>query len=71
MRKDTAMSNEKTKDGEPDRTRVAKEQDDEVAHVAQKFGISCAAAHKLIDRFGSDPEKIYAAAETLRQGRQA
>ena len=34
------MSNEKTKDGEPDRTRVAKEQDDEVAHVAQSLGLA-------------------------------
>lgn len=65
------MSDDKTKVGKPDRSKVAKDQDYEVNQVAQNFGISSAEARKLIDRFGSDREKIYAAAETLKQGRQA
>jgi hypothetical protein len=64
------MSDDKTKVGQPDRSKVAGEQDYEVDLVAQKFGISSAEARKLIQRFGSDREKIYAAAETLKQGRQ-
>ena len=65
------MSDDKTKVGEPDRNKVAREQDYEVDYVAEKFGISGSEAPKLIERFGSDREKIYAAAETLKQGRQA
>jgi hypothetical protein len=38
--------------------------------LAQKFGISSEDARKLIDRFGGNRDKIYAAAETLKQGRQ-
>jgi hypothetical protein len=65
------MSDDKSKIGEPDRGRVAKDQDYEVSNVAHKHGISSAEARKLIERFGGNREKIYAAAETLKQGRQA
>ena len=65
------MADDKTKVGEPDRSKVAKDQDYEVNYVAHNFGISSAEARKLIERFGNDREKIYAAAETLKQGRQA
>jgi hypothetical protein len=41
----------------------------EVSHLAQKYGISSAEARKLIERFSNDPEKLYAAAETLKEDR--
>lgn len=65
------MADDKTNVGEPDRSRVAQGQDYEVSYVAQLFGISQAEAVKIIERFGGDRDKIYAAAETLKQGRQA
>ena len=57
--------------GETDRSRVAADQDYEVSHLAQTLGgMSSAEAQKLIERFGNDPEKLYAAAEMLKLGRQ-
>jgi Protein of unknown function (DUF3606) len=64
------MPDDKTKVGEPDRSKVAKDQDYEVSYLAHELGISSEQARKLIDRFGGNREKIYAAAETLKQGRQ-
>ena len=63
------MPDDKSKVGEPDRSRVAANQDYEIRHLAEQYGISSAEARKLIERFGDNREKIYAAAETLRQGR--
>jgi hypothetical protein len=65
------MPDDKTKVGEPDRSKVAEDQDYEVSHLAQQYGISNAEARKLIERFGNNREKLYAAAEMLTQGRQA
>ena len=63
------MPDDKTKVGEPDRSKVAKDQDYEVSYLAHELGISSEQARKLIDRFGGNREKIYAAAATLKQGR--
>ena len=63
------MPDDKSKVGEPDRSKVAKDQDYEVSYLAHEFGISSEAARKLIDRFGGNREKIYAAAAMLKQGR--
>jgi Protein of unknown function (DUF3606) len=65
------MPDDKSNVGEPDRSKVAADQDYEVSHLAESLGISSAEARKLIERFGNDREKLYAAAETLKQGRQA
>ena len=46
---------------------MAKDQDSEVSYLAHELGISSEQARKLIDRFGGNREKIYAAAETLKQ----
>ena len=62
------MPDDKSKVGEPDRSRVSAAY--EVSHVAQKYGISSAKAQKLIERFGNDREILYAAVETLKQGGQ-
>jgi hypothetical protein len=52
--------------GEPDQSKDAADQDYEVSNLAQKYGISRDEARKLIERFGNDREKLYAAAETPR-----
>jgi hypothetical protein len=41
-----------------------------VSYLAHELGITSEEARKLIDRFGGNRDKIYAAAETLKQGRQ-
>ena len=63
------MPDDKSKVGEPDRSKVAEDQDYEVNHLAQQYGISRKDARKLIERLGNDREKLYAAAEMLKQGR--
>ena len=63
------MPDDKSKMGEPDRSKVAGDQDYEVNHLAQQYGISRADARKLVERLGNDREKLYAAAEMLKQGR--
>jgi hypothetical protein len=65
------MPDDKSKVGEPDRSRVAADQEYEVSHLSEQYGISSAEARKLIEHFGNDREKLYAAAEMLTQGRQA
>jgi hypothetical protein len=57
------MPEHKSKTGEPDRSRVAGEQDYEVSHIAEKYGI-----RKLIERFGNDREQLEVTAETLKHG---
>ena len=61
------MAHHKSKIGEPDRRRVAGEQD-KVSHIAEKYGISTAEARKLIERFGNDREQLDVTAETLKHG---
>jgi len=58
------MPDDKTKVGEPDRSRVAGDQDYEVRYVAEKYGLSDQ-VKKLIARVGNDREKIEAAARQL------
>ena len=65
------MPDDKTKIGEPDRSRVAADQDYGVSHLAEKMDISSAQARKLIERFGNEREKLYAAAEMFKKRRQA
>ena len=65
------MPDDKSKVGEPDRSRVAGDQDDEFLHLADQYGISGSEARKLIERFGNDRDKLYAAAELIKLGRQA
>jgi hypothetical protein len=61
------MPDDKSKVGEPDRSEVAADQDYEVNHLAQKYGISGAKARELIERFGNNRENLYAAGEMLSQ----
>ena len=59
------MPDDKTKVGEPDRSRVAAEQNYEVRYLAQKFGLS---DEKAIARVGNDREKLDEAAQELMSG---
>jgi hypothetical protein len=59
------MPDDKTKVGEPDRSRVAADQNYEVRYLAQKFGLSDEQARELIARGGNDREKLDNAAREL------
>ena len=60
------MPDDKTKVGEPDRSRVSGDQDCEVRYFAEKHGISIEGAIDLINRFGNNREKLEEAANKLR-----
>ena len=56
------MPDDKSKVGEPDRSRVATDHDHEISQISSDD------ARKLIERCGDDQDKIYAAVETLKLG---
>jgi hypothetical protein len=60
------MPADKSKVGESDRSKVAKDQDYEFSYLVHELGTSSEEARKLIYRFGGNREKLYAAAETLK-----
>jgi hypothetical protein len=60
------MPDDKTKVGEPDRSRVAADQDYEVQHFAEKHGLSPQQVRDLIGRVGNSREKLEQAAKELR-----
>jgi Protein of unknown function (DUF3606) len=62
------MPDDKTKVGEPDRSRVAADQDHEVRQLqlAEKHGLSLQQALDLIARHGTSREKLEEAAKKLR-----
>ena len=64
------MPDDKSKVGGPDRSKVAKHRDYEFSYLVHELGISSEEARKLIYRCGGNRKKIYAAADTLKQGRQ-
>jgi Protein of unknown function (DUF3606) len=61
------MPDDTSKVGEPDRSRVAGDQDYEVSYVADKFGLSREQARDLIARVGNDRQKLEAAARELKR----
>jgi hypothetical protein len=62
------MPDDKTKVGEPDRSRVAADQDYEVGYLAGKYGLSAEQVRQLIARVGNDREKLDQAARQLKRG---
>jgi len=48
------MPDDKTKVGEADRSRVSADQDYEVRHLAEKYGLSPTQIRELIARVGND-----------------
>lgn len=59
------MPDDKTKVGEPDRSRVSRDQDYEVRQLAEKHGLSAQQARDLIARHGSNREKLEEEARKL------
>ena len=52
------MPDDKSNVGEPDRSRVAADQDYEVKNLAEKYGLSQEQARELISRVGNDRVKL-------------
>jgi len=63
------MPDDKTKVGEPDRSRVSADQDYEVQQFAEKHGLSPHQVRNLIALFGNRREKLEKAAQELRAKR--
>jgi transposase-like protein len=63
------MPDDKTKVGEPDRSRVSADQAYEIRQLAQKHGVSPTQIRELISRVGNDREKLEEAAKQLRAQR--
>ena len=60
------MPDDKTKVGEPDRSRVAADQDYELRKIAERHGLTLQQVRELIARVGNDREKLDKAAIELR-----
>jgi DNA-binding transcriptional MerR regulator len=63
------MPDDKSKVGEPDRSRVSADQDYEVRQLAEKHGLSPTQIRELISRVGNDRAKLEKAAKELRSQR--
>jgi hypothetical protein len=63
------MSDDKTKQGQQDRSRVAGGEPYEVAYFASRHGLTQEQARDLIARVGNDRAKLDAAAEQLNATR--
>jgi len=61
------MPDDKSKIGEPDRSRVAADQNYEVGYLAGKYGLSAQQVRQLIARVGNDRERIEQAARKLKK----
>ena len=60
------MPDDKSHVGEPDRSRVAGDEEYEVNYLASKHGLSAEQARQLIARLGNNREKLDLAAEKLK-----
>jgi uncharacterized protein DUF3606 len=61
------MPDDKSKVGEPDRSRVAADQDYEVGYLAGKYDLSAQQVRQLIARVGNDREKLDQAVQKLKR----
>jgi hypothetical protein len=59
------MPDDKSHVGEPDRSRVAGDQDYEARYLAEKYGLTADQARSLIQRVGSDRGKLEEEARKL------
>ena len=60
------MPDNKSKIGEPDRSRVAAGERYEVQHLAERTGLSTDEVRDLIEKFGNDRETLEREARKLR-----
>ncbi|MBI0476165.1 DUF3606 domain-containing protein [Sphingomonas sp. MA1305] len=65
------MSDDKSKQGQQDRSRVAGDERYEVEYFASRHGLTQAEARDLIDRIGNNRADLDAAAEKLNADRDA
>jgi hypothetical protein len=61
-----AMADDKSKQDNRDRLRVAGGEDYEVRHLADEAGITWEQARELIKRYGNDRDKLMEHARNLR-----
>jgi hypothetical protein len=59
------MPDDKTKVGEPDRNRVAADQDYELRNIAERHRLTLQQVRELMARVGNDREKLDKAASEL------
>jgi hypothetical protein len=59
------MPDDKRNVGEPDRSRVAGDQDYKVRYLAEQYGLTVEQARDLIARIGHDRQKLDEAAKKL------
>ncbi|WP_285019727.1 DUF3606 domain-containing protein [Novosphingobium sp. fls2-241-R2A-195] len=62
------MADDKSQRGEPDRSRVAGDEEYEVDYFAQKHGLTRDQAQELINRHGNNREKLDAEAAKIAKG---
>lgn len=65
------MTDDKSKQGQQDRRKVAGEEPYEVAYFASKHGLSQEQARELIERIGNDRTELDAAEEKMTGRRGA
>jgi hypothetical protein len=61
------MADDKSKVGEPDRSRVAAAEDYEVQYVANKYGITPEQVRELIAKWGNDRTRVEREAARLHE----
>lgn len=61
------MPDDKSKVGEPDRSRVAADQDYEVGYLAGKYDLSAQQVRQLIARVGNDRDNLDQAVQKLKR----
>lgn len=61
------MADDKSKVGEPDRSRVSVSEDYEVQHFAKEHGMTIEEVRDLISRFGNDRERLEDAVKATRR----
>ena len=64
------MADDKSQRGEPDRSRVAGDEEYEVDYFAQKHGLTRDQAQELINRHGNNREKLDAEAARIARGQE-
>ncbi|EJU13750.1 hypothetical protein LH128_07112 [Sphingomonas sp. LH128] len=64
------MADDKSQRGEPDRSRVAGDEEYEVDYFAQKHGLTRDQVQELINRHGNNREKLDAEAARIARGQE-
>ena len=60
------MADDKTNRGEPDRSKVSGSEDYELDYLARKYGMTREKARELVERIGTNREKLDEAAKRMK-----